>query len=141
MYEKLSKLFYKLSQTEYNIEYKKRFNSYGSYKTNLKIKGFRKGQFTKDEFELFYVNIPSLMNLNNEVLINSSKIKSLVHLLPKFVTKPYFDKLIINEAQSNNEIEGVKSTKKELGEALKELEKSEPKISRTVSPKVALYLW
>lgn len=127
MYEKLSKLFYKLSQSEYNAEYEKRFNSYGSYKTNLKIKGFRKGQFTKDEFELFYVNIPSLMNLNNEVLINSSKIKSLVHLLPEFVIKPYFNKLIINEAQSNNEIEGVKSTKKELGEALKELEKSEPK--------------
>ena len=102
MYEKLSKLFFNFSQTEYNIEYEKRFNSYGSYKTNLKIKGFRKGQFTKDEFELFYVNIPSLMNLNNEVLINSSKIKSLVHLLPDFVTKPYFDKLIINEAQSNN---------------------------------------
>lgn len=127
MYEKLSKLFYKLSLPEYNEEYQKRFNSYGSYKTNLKIKGFRKEQLTKDEFELFYVNIPSLMNLNNEVLINSSKIKSLVHLLPKFVIQPYFNKLIINEAQSNNEIEGVKSTKKELGEALKELEKSEPK--------------
>lgn len=127
MYEKLSKLFYKLDQAAYAAEYEKRFHSYGSYKTNLTIKGFRKGHVTNDEFELFYVNIPDLMHLNNEVLMNSSKIKSLVHLLPEFVIKPYFNKLIINEAQSNNEIEGVKSTKKELSEALKELEKSEPK--------------
>lgn len=127
MYEKLSKLFYKLSSSAYNEEYQKRLTSYGTYKTKLKIKGFKKGKKTKDEFELFYVNIPSLMKLNNEVLMNSSKIKSLVNSLPEFVIKLYFNKLIINEAQSNNEIEGVKSTKKELGEALEELEKSEPK--------------
>lgn len=127
VYEKLSKLFYKLSSSDYSKEFEKRFISYGTYKTNLIIKGFRKGQFTKDEFELFYVNTQELMKLNNEVLMNSSKITSLVYQLPEFVIKPYFNKLIINEAQSNNEIEGVKSTKKELGEALKELEKSEPK--------------
>ncbi|AWE08567.1 Fic family protein [Lysinibacillus sp. 2017] len=127
MYEKLSKLFYKLSSAECNEEYEKRLNDYGAYKTNLTIKGFRKGQLTKDEFELFYVNVPSLMKLNNEVLINSSKITSLVNLLPKFVVRPYFNKLIINEAQSTNEIEGIKSTKRELSEALQELEKSEPK--------------
>lgn len=127
MYDKLSKLFYKLNTHDYNAEYEKRITGYGSYKTNLTLKGFRKGKVTNEETELFYVNTPSLMNLNNEILLNSSKIKSLVHILPDFVVKPYFHKLIINEAQSNNEIEGVKSTKKELGEALKELEKSEPK--------------
>lgn len=125
MYEKLYKLFYKLNPSEYNAEYVKRFEGYGSYKTRLNIKGFRKGQ-TEEKFELFYVNVPELMNLNTKVLMNSEKIKSLISSLPNFVVGPYFEKLIINEAQSNNEIEGVKSTKKELGEALKELEKSEP---------------
>lgn len=38
------------------------------------------------------------MKLNNEVLMNSSKIKSLINSLPEFVIKPYFNKLIINEA-------------------------------------------
>ncbi len=50
MYEKLSKLFYKLSPPEYHAEYEKRFNSYVSYKTKLKIKGFRKGQFSKEDY-------------------------------------------------------------------------------------------
>lgn len=127
MYEKLSKLFYKLKSTEYNEEYEKRMHDYGAYQTNLMIKGFRKGHLTKDKFELFYVNVPRLMKLNNEVLMNSSKIKTLVNSLPQFVIQPYFNKLIINEAQSTNEIEGVKSTKRELSEALQELEKSEPK--------------
>nr|WP_232337100.1 Fic family protein [Lysinibacillus timonensis] len=127
MYEKLSKLFYKLQPSDFNCEYEKRKNSYGSYCTSLMIKGFRKGKITNDHFELFYVNTPELMNLNNEVLVNSSKISSLVSKLPNFVIQPYFKKLIINEAQSNNEIEGVRSTKKELSEALKELDKSEPK--------------
>lgn len=130
VYDKLSKLYYKFNPENFKDECEKRWNSYGSYKTNLTINGFRNGKNTQDKFELFYVNIPPLMQLNNEVLLNSSKITSLIHLLPSFVVKPYFDKLIINEAQSNNEIEGVKSTKKELGDALKELEQSEPKNKR-----------
>lgn len=126
-YDKLSKLFYKLNTSDYNLEYQKRRESYGCYSTNLTIKGFKRERLTNDTFELFYVNIPELMTLNNEVLLNSSKISSLVNKLPGFVIEPYFNKLIINEAQSNNEIEGVKSTKKELSEALKELTKPEPK--------------
>ncbi|OUS76161.1 cell filamentation protein Fic [Paenibacillus sp. MY03] len=129
-YEKLTKLYYKLDQEAFNMELNKRKDGYGSYHTSLMIKGFRKGQQTKETFELFYVNINSLMNLNNQVLLNSSTISLLINKLPDFVVQPYFDKLIINEAQSNNEIEGIRSTKKELEEALSEAEKSEPKNKR-----------
>ena len=129
-YDKLSKLFYKLDASSYHDELQKRKDGYGSYLTSLMIRGFRKEQHTKQSFELFYVNTHDLMNLNNEVLLNSSKISSLISMLPDFVVKPYFNKLIINEAKSNNEIEGIRSTKKELQEALRALEKSEPKHKR-----------
>lgn len=131
-YEKLSKLFYKMDADSYEKECKKRTSSYGSYSTSLNIRGFRKGRPAGDSFELFYVNTHKLMKLNNEVLLNSSKISSLISQLPEFAVKPYFDKLIINEAQSNNEIEGIRSTKKELKEALKALEQSEPSHKRFV---------
>ena len=131
-YEKLSKLYYKLDKESYLEEMNKRKNSYGSYLTSLPIQGFRKGHITKDSFELFYVNTHELMKLNNEVLLNSSKISTLISKLPEFVLTPYLNKLIINEAQSNNEIEGIKSTKKELGEALSELEQSVPKNKRFI---------
>lgn len=131
-YEKLSKLYYKMDTISYKNELIKRKNSYGSYLTSLTIRGFRKGKLMEESFELFYVNTHELMVLNNQVLLNSSKISSLISKLPSFVVKPYFNKLIINEAQSNNEIEGIRSTKKELKEALSELEQSEPKNKRFI---------
>lgn len=126
-YETLSKIYYKFGKDIYDLEKINRIKSYGSYTTSLHIRGFRKGTVTSDIFELFYVNVHELMILNNLVLLNSSKISSLVSKLPDVVIEPYFDKLIINEAQSNNEIEGIRSTKKELKEALSELKQSEPK--------------
>ncbi len=129
-YEKLSKLYYKTDKDSYENELDKRKNSYGSYLTSLKIRGFRKENTTSDLFELFYVNIHELMNLNNEILLNSSKISDLINKLPSLVVEPYFKKLIINEAQSNNEIEGIRSTKKELKDALNELEQNKPKNKR-----------
>lgn len=50
--------------------------------------------------------------------------------LPKFAAEPYFHRLIINDAQSNNEIEGVRSTKKELSNVLKRLNEANPKMKR-----------
>ena len=131
-YEKLSKLYYKLDNTSYENELDKRKNSYGSYLTSLKIRGFKRGNVTSDSFELFYVNTNELMNLNNEVLLNSSKITQLIGKLPNFVLTHYFNKLIINEAQSNNEIEGIHSTKRELKDALSEVGQKKPRNKRFV---------
>ncbi|SEN43541.1 Fic family protein [Mesobacillus persicus] len=129
-YEKLSKVFYKKGKEYYENEIEKRKSSYGSYLTNLTIRSFRKGQIINESYQLFYVNTHQLMSLNNKVLINSSKISSLISRLPKFVVEPYFHKLIVNEAQSNNEIEGIRSTKKELKEVLGDVMKSEKKQKR-----------
>lgn len=131
-YEKLSKLKYKMNSKLYEKEIEKRKNGYGSYLTSLKIHGFKRGTVTSDIFELFYVNTDELMNLNNKVLLNSSKISNLINKLPDIVVDPYFTKLIINEAQSNNEIEGIYSTKKELKDALEEIEKKKPRDKRFV---------
>lgn len=131
-YEKLSKLYYKLDSSSYEGEIEKRKCGYGSYLTSLKIRGFKRGNVTDNLFELFYVNTHYLMMLHSEVLLNSAKISSLISQLPPFVVDSYFKKLIINEAQSSNEIEGVRSTKKELKEALSELEKASPKNKRFV---------
>lgn len=140
-YQKLAKLFYKLDPESFTEELHKRRNGYGSYLTSLFIKGFRKGHHTSESFELFYVNTHDLMSLNNEVLLNSSEISSLISKLPDFVVEPYFHKLIVNEAQSNNEIEGVRSTKKELQEALREVRKPEAKHKRfTGLVKTYLYI-
>ncbi|WBL28079.1 Fic family protein [Bacillus safensis] len=124
-YEKLTKLFYKKGEQFAEEEYKKRINSYGSYLTPLSVQGFRKGKLTQCHHSLFYVNIPYLMQLNNKVLKNSSRISSLIAKLPQYILEPYFHKMIVNEAQSNNEIEGIRSTKKELESVLEGVNRSE----------------
>lgn len=129
-YDKLSKVFYKKGHLFYEQEIDKRKSSYGSYPTELEINGFRKGKVLSDTYPLFYVNTHVLMNLNNKVLLNSSKISSLINKLPSFVIEPYFLKLIINEAQSNNEIEGIRSTKKELKDVLQDVMKSKKNAKR-----------
>lgn len=130
VYEKLSKIFYKKGESDYIAELNLRKNSYGTYLTPLTVKGFRKGQIINESYQLFYVNTHELMSLNNKVLINSSKISTLISMLPKFIVEPYFHKMIVNEAQSNNEIEGIRSTKRELKEVLNGLMKSENKKKR-----------
>ncbi|MDV2886409.1 Fic family protein [Alkalihalophilus pseudofirmus] len=129
-YEKLSKIFYKDGEQFFEKEIERRKNGYGSYVTSLSVQGFRKGRLLNETYNLFYVNTHKLMVLNNQVLLNSSKITTLVSKLPPYVIEPYFQKLIINEAQSNNEIEGIRSTKKQLKEVLNNLSDPDSKHKR-----------
>lgn len=116
-YEKLSKIFYK-EPVRYLPEYQKRYNGYGTYRTNLYITPVLKGKHVDNQVELFIVNIDSLMKLQEKVIFNSFNIKDMVRRMPNAAVRPYFNKLLINELQSTNEIEGIRSTKKELSEIL-----------------------
>lgn len=120
-YIKLSKHFYIYGAEKHQLEYEQRFKNYAAYRTGLTIHPFRKGRIEKDEVELFFVHIPKLMALHEQVLENSLSIRQAVNELPPFAVEPYFQKLIVNEAQSNNEIEGVRSTKEELTNVLEHL--------------------
>lgn len=116
-YDKLSKIYYK-DQPQYLPEYQKRFNGHGTYRTNLHIKPVLRGTHIDEKVELFIVNTDPLMKLQEQILINSFSIREMIMQMPRFAVKPYFDKLLVNELQSTNEIEGIRSTKKELSEAL-----------------------
>ncbi|WP_441813509.1 Fic family protein [Mammaliicoccus vitulinus] len=58
------------------------------------------------------------MKKHERILLNSSKIKQLSSNQPGIATNAYINKLLINELQSTNEIENIRSTKKEIAEAL-----------------------
>ncbi|HFJ9403444.1 TPA: Fic family protein [Bacillus paranthracis] len=116
-YEKLNKVFYK-SPEQYDAEFQKRINGYGTYRTNLFITPVLKARYVGEPVELFIVNINSLMKLQEEIFLNSFHISEMIRRMPQAAVRPYFDKLLINELQSTNEIEGIRSTKKELSEIL-----------------------
>lgn len=121
-YTKLTKYFYMHGAAKHQQEYEQRFSNYAAYHTGLTIHPFRKEMVDKGEVELFFVHVPRLMALHEQVLMNSSIIRQAVNELPAFIVEPYFHKLIVNEAQSNNEIEGVRSTKEELTNVLEHLQ-------------------
>lgn len=123
-YIKLTKYFYIHGASKHQLEYEQRFSNYAAYQTGLTIHPFRKGKVEKEEIPLFFVHIPKLMALHEKVIANSLLIREAVNELPSFVVEPYFRKLIVNEAQSNNEIEGVRSTKEELTNVLEHLNDS-----------------
>ena len=116
-YEQLKKLFHK-GNINIEQEYSARFNSYATYRTDIYLKAISKGVFSKEENQLFLFNSKSLMKLNEQIIENSKKIQILQSKLPSIALEKFTNKLLINELQSTNEIESVTSTKRELGEAI-----------------------
>ncbi|MGL4623591.1 MAG: Fic family protein [Culicoidibacterales bacterium] len=114
-YQSLKNLYYRLSPDEFHAEYQKRLTGYGSFTTNLSITPIQKGQFSsQSELPLFIVHIPELFQLNEQIIAFSHKIETLANELPNLAKTQYLNHLLINELQSTNEIEQVRSTKKEL---------------------------
>lgn len=117
----------KYPQKDIENEYLKRKEAYGTLNTKLKIRTVNKREYAQT-FELFCVNIPQIISLKNQIYQHSKEINQLVQTLPQIVSDKFINKLMINEIQSTNEVEGVKSTRKEINEALLTLEHEEQNV-------------
>ncbi|MBA3925786.1 Fic family protein [Listeria rustica] len=122
-YYPLDKIHYMNNYKEHQKEYNNRFYSYATYKTNLYIRPIENGTFSDTTEELFIVNIPELSALNEAVLMNSKKIELLLKDMPKVSVQHFMTNLLINELQSTNEIEGIRSSKQEIAEVLESVQK------------------
>ncbi|PNZ30713.1 Fic family protein [Staphylococcus petrasii] len=102
-------------ETEYNM----RLNSYSSYVTDFIIHPIQdEKQRIEIKYPLFFVINRALCIRLEKVLKNSDRIKQLSSSLPKIANDSYIKYLLINELQSTNETENVKSTKKEIAASL-----------------------
>lgn len=126
-YLKLQKIFHIHGSAVTREALLSRKQSIAGHTTNLIIHPFNKEGLEKQSYPLFYVITPEIFEKHTKVLLNSTKITKLVTQLPNYIIEPYFQKLIINEMQSTNEIEGVRSTRKELKEVLARLKEKNPK--------------
>ncbi|MBC6314222.1 Fic family protein [Listeria grandensis] len=132
-YYPLKKIFHQDEQL-FKTELNKRQNGYGSFLTSLEITPIVGGAFSKEKVNLFLVNIPELMKLYEDIMKNSKIISLKAQNMPTHALQQYMDSLLINELQSTNEIEGVRSSKKEIAEAIEELnsKKDEKKVKRFI---------
>ena len=106
-YELLSKIFYK-NPTEYESIYDARFNSEASIKLPIKIHENVGFIFNTNEITKLLVKIYKIIN----------KINLLRTHLPNIAINSYIIKSLKDEIALTNEIEGVRSTRKEIEDAI-----------------------
>ena len=110
-YYPLNKVFH-INSENHEVEYQNRLNQLSTYLTEIEIKPIRNGNFYNDSFPLFLVNTHKLAALNEAIIENSRTITLLKNQLPIVSQQSFYTNLLINEIQSTNEVENVRSTKK-----------------------------
>ena len=127
-YENLIKLYYKKQNIE--EEYIKRIENPATLITELKINPMKKGNKILDkEYNLFYVNLLEHTLLQEKIMENSKKIISLSNpnKFPQIAIKEIINKILSNELDKTNKIEGIETIKSEIYYSLKDDKKSSKK--------------
>ncbi|RQX27018.1 Fic family protein [Staphylococcus warneri] len=118
-YKMLKTIFHMSDEQNFEKEYQQRLNKFTTYVTDIEINPIRKQtQIKSMMFPLFFCPTKTIIIKAEKILINSSEINKLINSQPIVATTSYLKKLLINEMQSTNEKENVRSTKKELADAL-----------------------
>ena len=127
-YENLIKLYYKKKNIE--DEYIKRIENPSTFITDLKINPIKRGNKILDkEYNLFYVNLLEHTLLQEKIMENSKKIISLSNpnKFPQIAIKEIINKILSNELDKTNKIEGIETIKSEIYSSLKDDKKSSKK--------------
>ena len=125
-YENLIKLYYKKQNIE--DEYTKRIENPATFITDLKINPIKRGNKILDkEYSLFYLNLIEHTLLQEKIIKNSNKINLISNELPQIAVKDIIIKILSNELDKTNKIEGIETIKSEIYSSLKDDKKSSKK--------------
>lgn len=112
-YIPLYEIYYK-QNNEWFPEYQKRFNNLFAKHLDITIKEFNR----EKEFQLFYCHTEYIVTLQNKIMFDFLRLQKLFNLLPGAGIEQFLKSCMIEEIQSTNEIEGVRSTRQEIREAI-----------------------
>ncbi len=112
-YIPLYEIYYK-QNNEWFQEYQKRFNNLFVKHLDISIKEFNR----EKEFQLFYCHTEYIVTLQNKIMFDFLRLQKLFNLLPGAGIDQFLKSCMIEEIQSTNEIEGVRSTRQEIREAI-----------------------
>ena len=110
-YTELKKLYYK-DREAYQATYKQRFSAETTVRLEFDIAGH----------QAFFVQCDDVINLTYQILKLDKEIYRLRTKLPSVALQQYSKRCLIDEIVVTNNIEGVYSSRKEIGEALSILE-------------------
>lgn len=123
---------------EISREYLRRLKGYSTIVTHL-FPVLDHGEFDQiSSYPLFLVQTNQINMLINEIIRNSKMITKIADPLPGVAKHSYTKRLLTSEIYYTNEIEGVKTNKKEIGTVVGELDSKKPPVRRLASA-VRLY--
>ena len=99
-------------------EYQRRLNSIGTIVTNLYPRLMKRDKFITSSYPIFIAPLREISIQTERIINKSRKITNLADSLPEVASQQFFFETLSNEIVSTNEIEGVQSTRKEVGRAI-----------------------
>lgn len=140
-YIELKKVAYQLHKNKQaiNDEYERRINSIGTFKTGLFPNLMKRNDPSSKEYEVFVVPLAEIYIAIERIMNNSGVITRLSDELPKMAGMQFFFDTLTKEIISTNEIEGIRSTRKELKKAIDAVESKNTKEVRLAST-VKMYM-
>ncbi len=113
-----------------------RYNYDSAIKTGLKIKPIDQPKI----FELFYVPTNNTINLIEKVMSYDKELDEKFDILPGVAKKKFMIEIIADELYSTNELEGVKSSRKEIAESTKFIMSNKKPKNKRFHSMIASYL-
>ena len=101
-----------------NDEYKRRLTGPSTMKSELMINPNERDHKSTISYPIFFVSTIDILSKSTKILQNSSQIQQLINRLPNVASEQFFYQTLIKEIYSTNEIEGVRSTKQEISDAI-----------------------
>ncbi|MDG6136485.1 Fic family protein [Lactococcus petauri] len=126
------------NRSDYDFQYQKRFEGFGVFVTELYPYLLKRGKTQKSETPLFAVPLNEIQLITQEIIENSNIIKAISRKLPGVANNQFYKEQLYKAIISSNEIEGVKTERKEVSEAYDSVVKKDKKNVRLKST-LALY--
>lgn len=112
-----------VSQEEIDRVYQLRLNGVSTVKTNLYPLLTDKSGHQTNKYPLFFVYLPEIVRLENNLRENSNQIKQLAKKLPGIAKQQFLNSLLVSEITYTNKIEGVETDRGEISTIIRENEK------------------
>ena len=108
-FESLAKLYYK-DEKQHFIEYDRRYNAPFAYHIDFSVKQYNH----KNAYDAFYYYTEEIILLVEKIYKAYEEFLYVIHSVPPVVLQQFSLLSILDEVKSTNDIEGVRSTRKEI---------------------------
>lgn len=101
-------------------EYQSRLNNYAVQKTALFPLLTYRNESQTSKYPIFFLPLPEILELADQFRLNSKRIEDLAMQLPGLAINQFLNSLLVSEIFYTNDIEGVKTSKIEIGTVIQE---------------------